>query len=217
MKTIEHDGQTLVLKSDMENAIQSRLQKMSARAADAEQNAGALQEQIDNMSGRLGALDNLQSQIEEYKGQLEQANGRFSRYQAVSKYGMSDPEQMELIEWQFDRTMNKRNKKDRQSLEEWLEAIVTDPSSAPIALRPHLQNLQSQAAPESTVEEPIQEATTIRPDPTLERPQPPRMNQGALTAPPTTENLVERGLRDLDFYRENRDAIKQAFYNQRRQ
>lgn len=206
MKTIEQDGQVYVLKSDMENAIQSRLQKMSARAAEAEQQAAQLQETIDGMNGRLGALDNLQSQIEQYKQQLEQANGRFDRYQTVSKYGMTDPDQMELIEWQYEKTMSKRNKKDQQSLNEWLDGLVQDPSSAPIALRPHLQGIvQSATALESP-------ETTTTPQP-VETPQPPRMNAGAIQSPPTTENLVERGLRDLDFYRENREAIKKAFYN----
>ena len=206
MKTIEQDGQVYVLKSDMENAIQSRLQKMSARAAEAEQQAAQLQETIDGMNGRLGALDNLQSQIDQYKQQLEQANGRFDRYQTVSKYGMTDPDQMELIEWQYEKTMSKRNKKDQQSLNEWLDGLVQDPSSAPIALRPHLQGLAkndaSEVAPEAN---PAPQA--------VEAPQPPRMNAGAIQSPPTTENLVERGLRDLDFYRENREAIKKAFYN----
>jgi len=205
MKTIEHDGQVYVLKSDMENAIQSRLQKMSARAADAEQQAAQLQETIDGMNGRLGALDNLQSQIDQYKQQLEQANGRFDRFQTVSKYGMTDPDQMELIEWQYERTMSKRNKKDQQSLGDWLDALVQDPASAPIALRPHLQGIaQAQEATPAPQEAP-QAAEAL--------PQPPRMNNGAITAPPTTENLVERGLKDLDFYRENREAIKRAFYN----
>jgi len=204
MKTIEHDGQVYVLKSDMENAIQSRLQKMSARAADAEQQAAQLQETIDGMNGRLGALDNLQSQIDQYKQQLEQANGRFDRFQTVSKYGMTDPDQMELIEWQYERTMSKRNKKDQQSLNDWLDGLVKDPSSAPIALRPHLQGI-AQAQPEAQPEAQPQAQDAL--------PQPPRMNNGAIQAPPTTENLVDRGLRDLDFYRENREAIKKAFYN----
>jgi TolA-binding protein len=207
MKTIEHDGQVYVLKSDMENAIQSRLQKMSARAADAEQQAAQLQETIDGMNGRLGALDNLQSQIDQYKQQLEQANGRFDRFQTVSKYGMTDPDQMELIEWQYERTMSKRNKKDQQSLNDWLEGLVQDPASAPIALRPHLQAIAQPQAQEATP------APQEAPQAAEALPQPPRMNNGAITAPPTTENLVERGLKDLDFYRENREAIKRAFYN----
>jgi len=206
MKTIEHDGQVYVLKSDMENAIQSRLQKMSARAADAEQQAAQLQATIDGMNGRLGALDNLQSQIDQYKQQLEQANGRFDRFQTVSKYGMTDPDQMELIEWQYERTMSKRNKKDQQSLGDWLDGLVQDPASAPIALRPHLQGI-AQSAQEATP------APQEAPQAAEALPQPPRMNNGAITAPPTTENLVERGLKDLDFYRENREAIKRAFYN----
>lgn len=120
---------------------------------------------------------------------------------------MTDPDQMELIEWQYEKTMSKRNKKDQQSLNEWLDGLVQDPSSAPIALRPHLQGIAQTA----TGSEAVPEASPA-PQP-VEAPQPPRMNAGAIQSPPTTENLVERGLRDLDFYRENREAIKKAFYN----
>jgi len=85
--------------------------------------------------------------------------------------------------------------------------LVQDPSTAPIALRPHLQALAPQEAPQ------VAEAAPQVAEAPQALPQPPRMNNGAITAPPTTENLVERGLRDLDFYRENREAIKKAFYN----
>ena len=212
MKEITHEGQTFVLKSDMENAIQTRLQKMSARAADAEDRAKQLQENIDSMSGRMGALDNLQQQIDDYKSKLDQANGRFSRYQAVSQYGLNDPEQMDLIEWTYERAMSKVAKKDQQPLESWLAGLVENPTSAPLSIRPHLQALQPQAQPE----QPQNQNTTIKPDPVMERPQPPRLNHGAIAAPPQTDNLIDRGLNDLEFYRENREAIKKAFYNNRR-
>jgi len=205
MQTIEQDGKTYVLKSDMESAISTRLQKMSARAAEAEAQATGLQEQIDTMQGRLSTIDTLQQQIEQYKTDVETANGRFSRYQAVSKYGLTDPEQLELVEWQYNRSMEKLPKKDRTDLGEWLNNLVADPTKAPIALRPHLQALQPvEAAAEQTPG-----MQTITPEPAL---QPPRMNTGAVTnAPaPTSDNLIERGLRDLDFYREHRDQIRQA-------
>lgn len=210
MQTIEHDGKTYILKSDMESAISQRLQKMSARAAEAEAQATALQEQIDTMQGRLSTIDTLQQQIETYKEQVETANGRFTRYQAVSKYGLTEPDQLELIEWQYNRSMDKLPKKDRVDLAAWLEGLVNDPTTAPIAIRPHLQNIQTAAAqPEAQPEAQVQ---TIAPEPAL---QPPRMNRGAVTnAPaPTSDSLIDRGLKDLDFYREHRDQIRQAILN----
>lgn len=212
MQTIEHDGKTYVLKSDMESAISQRLQKMSARAAEAEAQATALQETIDTMQGKLSTIDTLQQQIEQYKAEVETANGKFSRYQAVSKYGLTDPDQLELVEWQYNRSMNSLAKKDRVDLGTWLEGLVSDPSNAPIALRPHLQSLQTAAAqPEAQPASQVQ-AQTIAPEPAL---QPPRMNTGALTnAPaPTSDSIIDRGLKDLDFYREHRDQIRQAIYN----
>ncbi len=53
MKTIEHEGQTFVLKADIENAFKDRIQKLSARAIQAEEAAKTIQEQYDNQSGEL--------------------------------------------------------------------------------------------------------------------------------------------------------------------
>jgi hypothetical protein len=39
MKTIDHEGQTYVLKTDMESAFKDRIQKLSARALQAEESA----------------------------------------------------------------------------------------------------------------------------------------------------------------------------------
>lgn len=215
MKTIEHEGQTFVLKTDMESAIQNRLQKMSLRAAEAENQTKQLQEELDNVSGRLGTIDTLQAQIEDYKTKVEQANGRFSRFQAVSKHGLNDPEQIELVEWQFDRVMSKRAKKDQQPLTEWLAGIVADPATAPIALRPHLVAI-AERAPSAAPEQTEPTTQTIRPDTPLTVPTPPRLNQGAISAPAQNDSIMERGMRDLDFYRENRDAIRQAYINNNR-
>jgi hypothetical protein len=219
MKTITHEGETYVLKSEMDSAIQSRIQKLSARAAEAESQVQSLQSELDSVSGRLGALDNLQGQIETLKGQLETANGRFDRYQAVSKYGLTDPDHLELVEWQYSRSMSTLSKKDQLPLGEWLESLVQDPSKAPLAIRPHLQSLQT-SAPSQETAPPSQEAApqmqTIRPESSLQAPAPPKMNSGALQAPPVTDNLVDRGLKDLEFYRQNRDAIKNAFFQNRR-
>ena len=227
MKTISHEGETYVLKSEMEAAIQSRIQKMSARAAEAEAQVQSLQNELDSVSGRLGALDNLQGQIETLKGQLDNANGRFDRYQAVSKYGLTDPDHLELVEWQYSRSMSNLPKKDQMPLGEWLEGLVQDPSKAPLSIRPHLQSLQTSAPQEAAPQ--VEESApryrdinrnvkmqTIRPDSSLQAPAPPKMNSGALQAPPITDNLVDRGLKDLDFYRQNRDAIKNAFFQNRR-
>ena len=45
MKAIEHEGQTFVLKSDMEAAFQARIQKLSSRAIQAEEQAKKMAEE----------------------------------------------------------------------------------------------------------------------------------------------------------------------------
>ena len=80
MKTIEHEGQTYVLKTDMESAFKDRIQKLSSRAMQAEEQAKALQDQLDNQSGKLETLDTLNSQIRDLGEQLKKSESKYSRH-----------------------------------------------------------------------------------------------------------------------------------------
>ena len=101
MKTINHEGQEYVLKTDMENAFKDRIQKLSARALQAEEAAATIQDQLDNQSGELSKIQKLSSRVQELEQELENANSRYTRHTAMSELGITDPDVRELVEWQY--------------------------------------------------------------------------------------------------------------------
>ena len=62
MKTLNHEGEEYVLKSDIENAFKERIQKLSSRAIAAEDQLKTLQDQIDTQSGELAKVEKLNAQ-----------------------------------------------------------------------------------------------------------------------------------------------------------
>lgn len=206
MKTIEHEGQTFVLKADIENAFKDRIQKLSARAIQAEEAAKAIQEQYDNQSGELEKIQKLSTRVQELEGELESANNRYSRHTAMADLGIVDAEVRELVEWQYEKATKGDAK--APALNEWLAAMKADPSSAPVTLRPHLQTETAAAEPSS---EPTVEST---PAPMTED-QPaliaPKTNTGTAPAPVQSSDMLKRGADDFEFYKANRDAIRKAW------
>lgn len=212
MKTIQHEGEEYVLRSDIESSFKDRISKLSTRATAAEQQATQLQSELDNQSGRLAAIDTLQAQIEDYKGQLEQSNQRYDRHSAMAQYGWNEPDLRDAVEWSYTRAQQGLAKKDQVPLSEWLESIKQDPSTAPSILRPHLQ------APEPTETESdsvFQNDSLLLP-PKAPAPRAPDINRGAQPAPATHQDILTRATQDIDFYRENRDAIKKAWSTRNR-
>ena len=210
MKTIEHEGQTFVLKADIENAFKDRIQKLSARAIQAEEAAKAIQEQMDNQSGELEKIQKLSTRVQELEGELENANSRYSRHTAMSELGITDPEVRELVEWQYERATKGDDK--APSLNDWLQSIKEDPSKAPVTLRPHLESQQPTTAAEQVTEQ-VTEQAAPQVTPQVEQPAliAPKTNTGAAPAPVQSTDILKRGAEDFEFYKANRDAIRKAY------
>ena len=162
MRTIEHEGQTYVLKTDMETAIKDRISKVTTRAQEAEKQVRSLQGELEQAQKGAGISDTLAQQVDELREQLQTSNQRYERYQAISKHGMVDPDMVEAIEWSYERAQKDVPKKDRQSLVEWLDSAVQNPDQAPSILRPHLQALQAEQ-PQTEVAEQAAEQPTDTP------------------------------------------------------
>ena len=207
MKTIEHEGQTFILKSDMEEIIKDRVSKVATRANEAETQLKELQGKLTEAEKRTSSADILASRVEELQSQLDSSKSRFERYQAISKHGLVDEDMVEAVEWSYERSQKDLSKKDRVPLGEWLDQQISNPESAHALLRPHLQQLnqstpeQGEAAPEQ--EAPIQEAAPI--------PQPPPVNNGAVRAPNQHGDIIQLGLKDPEFYAQNREKIHAAW------
>ncbi len=206
MQTIEHEGQTYVLKTDMETAIKDRISKVTARAQEAETQVRSLTSDLEQANKGAGISDTLAQQVDELREQLETSNQRYQRYQAISKHGMVDPDMVEAVEWSYERAQKNVPKKDRQTLVEWLDTAVQNPEQAPSILRPHLQALQAEQAPSQ--EAPSQEATESQS--LMQPPQAPVTNRGA-RAPTDTADILTRAASDPEFYAQNREAIKKAW------
>ena len=203
------DGVIYVPQKEMQRAFEERLQKVTAARIAAEDNAAQLQSQLDEATGRLGTLDTLNTRIGELENALDSEKSRFSRHTAMADNGWTDPELRSAVEWSYDRAMSSLPKKDHVPLAEWLSAIRENPDTAPKLLRPHL--IKPAAAVETSTQEP---AAPQEPPQELPSILPPRSNAGARPAPVKTASLIERGMNDLDFYRENREAILKEISNQ---
>lgn len=203
MKTIEHEGQTYVLKTDMESAFKDRIQKLSARAIQAEEQAKTLQDQLDNQSGKLETLDTLNNQIKELGEQLAKSESKYSRHLAIAEMGFQDEEMREMVEWSYEKATKGMEK--APTLSDWLGEIKKDPSKAPKVLAPHLVS-----STPSTPQETTQEASSPAPE-DLPAILPPKTNTGAQAAPVKSTDLLKRGAEDFEFYKANRDSIRKAW------
>lgn len=203
MKTIEHEGQTYVLKTDMESAFKDRIQKLSARAIQAEEQAKTLQDQLDNQAGKLETLDTLNNQIKELGEQLAKSESKYSRHLAIAEMGFQDEEMREMVEWSYEKATKGMEK--APTLSDWLGEIKKDPSKAPKVLAPHLAS-----STPSTPQETTQEASPA-PQEDLPAILPPKTNTGAQAAPVKSTDLLKRGAEDFEFYKANRDSIRKAW------
>ena len=216
MRIKEIEGVEYVAKSDLEAAFKDRISKLSARAVQAEETAQALQTELDNTTGRLGSLDTLQAKIDELQGQLTDANTRYDRHNAMAQNGFTDPEIREAVEWAYNKAM--QGTETPTPLADWLAGIKSDPSTAPVILRPHLQTTP-QVEPSTP-----QVDTTATPNadvanngamvedvaPAL---LPPKTNMGAQPAPTQAGDILKHAAQDIEFYRANRDAVRKAWFN----
>jgi hypothetical protein len=207
MRTIEHEGQTYILKSSMEEIIRERVAKVATRANEAEQAAKDLQERLQEAEKKTSSADILASRVEQLQAELDSSKSRYDRYQAISKHGLVDEDMVEAVEWSYERSQKDVAKKDRKKLGEWLEEQVANPDQAHALLRPHLHSLaQEQAAPIQGEEEPPQEVEAAAPPPSM-----PAVNNGAVRPPSQAGDIIDLGLKDPEFYSANRDKIQAAW------
>jgi len=221
MTEIENEGRVYVLKSEIESIIKERIGKVASRATSAEQALEEAQRRLEKAEKAMSSVDILNQQLAEMQTKLQSSEQRFSRYQSISKHGLTDPDLVEAIEWSFERAQKGKSDKERQTLSEWLDQQVESPENAPITIRPHLQALkmldedpspQTEASAESYASNQEQSYT----EQSLQQSAPaPRANVGAIPAP-DSPGFLERALKDPEFYAANRDKVMQAWKNRNR-
>lgn len=209
MKTINHEGEEYVLKTDIENAFKDRIQKLSARAIQAEEQAKTIQEQLDNQSGELAKITKLSSRVQELEGELENATSRYSRHTAMADMGIIDAEVRELVEWQYEKATKGQDK--APTLSDWLKSMKEDPAQAPVTLRPHLT--AKVETTEQATEQVTEQVKSVKQVKQPEQPPliAPKTNTGITPAPLQSSDMLKRGADDFEFYKANREAIRQAW------
>lgn len=224
MNEIEHDGKTYILKSTVETIIKERVSKVAARAAEAEAKSGELESQLKTFEKQQTNYDVLASQVSSLKGELEQERTRFNRYQSISRLGITDNDLIDVVEWSYDRATKTMSAKEKPSLGDWLNEQMTNPEEAPASIRPHLRALQSAEAPVATPDAAEEatgdfQATEHATDRAQlyalnehQHRQAPNVNKGAVKAPEAKDVLQRAAKGNQDFYNQNVDAIKKAWF-----
>lgn len=212
----EIEGQTWILKSRVEEIIQNRISKVATRASNAEETIAQLQEQLEQAQKAQSSIDILQNRVQELEGNLEKSNTRYSRYQAITKHGLQGEDMLEAIEYAYERSQGKLDKKEQQDLASWLDNMVQNPDQAPAIIRPHLQNITAPAPAQEHVDpstvaqlQELAQHQQNNPAPI----QPPRVNQGVQRTPEPSD-ILERALRDPQFYSQNRERVQEAWRSQ---
>lgn len=215
MTEIEQDGRTYVLKSEIENIIKDRVSKVAQRASAAETALEDAHKRLEKAEKSMSSVDILNDQLTDLQKKLNAAEGKFSRYQSISKHGLTDPDLVEAIEWSYERAQRSVSDKEKITLSEWLDQQVSSPDKAPLTIRPHLQALQmldeapqAQQNPDIAQEQP---APTMATAPAVA----PRENVGAIPTP-ESKGFLDRALKDPDFYAANRDKVVQAWRTRNR-
>lgn len=209
-KTKIIEGVEYIQKDHVDEIVRQRIAKYSERLAQSESKLGEYESQLDEAKAKMGLVDNLTSQVESLQGELKTANSRYERHTTISQFGINDGDVRDMVEWQYDRAMSNRAKKDRVDLGEWLDQIKSDPTTAPSTLRPFFET-QTDTQPNTTSNEPPQPSQGLQqPQPQL---TPPPSNAGVQSQPTAAPNDLLSRATDPTFYAQNRDAIREAYYS----
>jgi hypothetical protein len=210
-KTKIIEGVEYIQKDHVDEIVRQRIAKYSERLAQTESKLGEYESELDAARAKMGLVDNLTTQVESLQGELKTAQSRYDRHTTISQFGINDGDVRDMVEWQYDRAMSNRAKKDRVELGEWLETIKTDPTTAPSTLRPFFET-QVDTQPQTTSNEPPQPSQGLQ-QPQTQLTPPPSSNKGVQSQSTAAPNDLLSRATDPTFYAQNRDAIREAYYS----
>jgi len=96
-----------------------------------------LAEQVQTLSERSATADTLASQLRDAQADAASARSRFDSYRTIAGAGITDPDLVEAVEWQYGRLPAE----ERPALAEVLSGWSATPDEAPAILRPVFQSL----------------------------------------------------------------------------
>jgi hypothetical protein len=204
METKMIDGVEYIAKEQVDGLIQEKISKYAKRAREAETKVEEMNEQLIQAGEKLKTVDSLTEQIYTLKDELSNANTKYERHSAIAELGIQDPDVRDALEWQYQRSNTD------ESFGDWMKGLKENPENAPSFLRSHFQSSE----PPKMENKPVENVET-----TKETPQPktpPKTNAKTVQSnnTETQKDILSRGLTDPDFYKQNRDAIRQAWFKQ---
>lgn len=204
METKMIDGVEYIAKEQVDGLIQEKISKYAKRAREAETKVEEMNEQLIQAGEKLKTVDSLTEQIYTLKDELSNANTKYERHSAIAELGIQDPDVRDALEWQYQRSNTD------ESFGDWMKGLKENPENAPSFLRSHFQSSE----PPKMENTPVENVET-----TKETPQPktpPKTNAKTVQSnnTETQKDILSRGLTDPDFYKQNRDAIRQAWFKQ---
>jgi hypothetical protein len=222
MKTITHEGKEYILKSEVDGIIQSRLSKITESKRQSEQRVTDLESQITNMTSSMKGVDALNSRVQELESALKSSNDKYTRHNAITQAGITNPQVRDLVEWQYNKTMESLAKKDRVPLSDWLSGMK-ESGQVPLLLEPYLNNANVQTPTPSpslpqadTHAQMASIAQPAQPPGQPAQPSQPTTNAGVqpTTDSNTSQSMMQRAV-DFDYYMANRKKIKAEYYKKR--
>lgn len=204
METKIIDGVEYIAKEHIDGLIQDKISKYAKRTREAETQIEEMNQRLVEAGEKLKTVDNLTEQIYGLKEELQNANTKYERHAAIAELGIQDPDVRDALEWQYQRTDTK------ESFGDWMKGLKENPENAPSFLRSHFQTSEPPKMENNVVQN--VETTKEIPQPK----EPPKTNQKTVQSNNTETNkdILSRGLNDPGFYKANREAIRNAWFQQ---
>ena len=204
METKIIDGVEYIAKEHIDGLIQDKISKYAKRTREAETQIEEMNQRLVEANEKLKTVDNLTEQIYGLKEELSNANTKYERHAAIAELGIQDPDVRDALEWQYQRTDTK------ESFGDWMKGLKENPENAPSFLRQHFQTSEPPKMENNVVQN--VETTKDIPQPK----EPPKTNQKTVQSNNTETNkdILSRGLNDPGFYKANREAIRNAWFQQ---
>ena len=217
MKTITHEGQEYILKSEVDGIVRDRLSKVTENKRSAEKRVSELEAQLEDMSSKVKGAEAMASQLATLQDELAVSNQRYERHQAIAAQGITDPEVRDLVEWQYNKAMDSKAKKDRIPMGEWM-ATMKEGGEVPTVLKPYFQAQEApQNAPQESVPTNVDRSQLQALGEAPQSTPRPSTNQGVAQTPnhSTSGDVWKRAASDFEFYQQNRAELKKQYYARR--
>ncbi len=208
-KTITHEGVEYIAKDHVDEIVRQRISKYTEKLTEAETKLQQYQTQRDDAQARRGLVEQLSKEVKTLQGDLVKSQSLYERHSTISRYGISDTDSRDAVEWAYERATSTMQK-DKPSLSQWLDGIQQNPDTAPSIIK----NLfvKSETASPQVPSPQVQNPSPQIPSPQVQTPSP-KTNAGVQQVQSTPSDLLSRA-GDPEFYSKNREAIKEAFYRQ---